>query len=375
MDEKEGVLMEFTKQQMTITKGIAILFMLLLHLFCTKDYLGLFQPWIMIGDVPLVYYLALFGDCCVAIYCFCSGYGLMVGYRHNREGYHQRNLLRLVKLYINYWIIFVIFVVILGFIFNKVDFMLGNPKIVLLAFLGLDTEYYNGAWWFLTIYIFFVLLSPILNRLALKYPNWVIILCSLIIYVVAYVQRFKSLIVFDVELLDWMVSQLAYFGTSLFPFMVGAIFAKSQIYSQLVKMTKDLKYKNVLCLLIIVLMIIGHGLVQTLFVAPFIGIIFICIFNLMDKPKSLNQLLLFIGKHSTNLWLTHMFFYLVYFRQLVFFPKYPLLIYIWLVLLCLLASYVINALNQPISKWVDIQFKQKLSLKQKPSHKQRRVTE
>ena len=140
-------------------------------------------------------------------------------------------------------------------------------------------------------------------------------------------------------------------------------------------MTKDLKYKNVLCLLIIVLMIIGHGLVQTLFVAPFIGIIFICIFNLMDKPKSLNQLLLFIGKHSTNLWLTHMFFYLVYFRQLVFFPKYPLLIYIWLVLLCLLASYVINALNQPISKWVDIQFKQKLSLKQKPSHKQRRVTE
>ena len=70
-----------------------------------------------------------------------------------------------------------------------------------------------------------------------------------------------------------------------------------------------------------------------------------------------------------------MFFYLVYFRQLVFFPKYPLLIYIWLVLLCLLASYVINVLNQPISKWVDIRFKQKLSLKQKPSHKQRRVTE
>ena len=31
--------------------------------------------------------------------------------------------------------------------------MLGNPKILLLAFLGLDTEYYNGAWWFLTIYI------------------------------------------------------------------------------------------------------------------------------------------------------------------------------------------------------------------------------
>ena len=63
-----------------MTKGIAIVFMLLLHLFCTKDYDGLFKPLILIRNVPLIYYFALFGDCCVAIYCFCSGYGLMRGY-------------------------------------------------------------------------------------------------------------------------------------------------------------------------------------------------------------------------------------------------------------------------------------------------------
>lgn len=71
---------ELNKNQVSITKGIAILFMLLLHLFCTKNYNGLFQPIIMIGETPLIYYLALFGDCCVAIYCFCSGYGLMYSY-------------------------------------------------------------------------------------------------------------------------------------------------------------------------------------------------------------------------------------------------------------------------------------------------------
>ena len=48
--------MELTKNQIKMTKGIAILFMLLLHLFCTKTYEGLYTPLIFIGDIPLVYY-------------------------------------------------------------------------------------------------------------------------------------------------------------------------------------------------------------------------------------------------------------------------------------------------------------------------------
>ena len=53
--------MELTKNQIKITKGVAILFMLLIHLFCTKSYDGLYTPIIMIGNVPLIYYLDLCG--------------------------------------------------------------------------------------------------------------------------------------------------------------------------------------------------------------------------------------------------------------------------------------------------------------------------
>lgn len=95
--------MELTKSQIKITKGIAILFMLLLHLFCIKTYEGLYTPLIFIGDIPLVYYLALFGDCCVAIYCFCSGYGLFISYKNNKEKYIKNNLIRILKLYINFY--------------------------------------------------------------------------------------------------------------------------------------------------------------------------------------------------------------------------------------------------------------------------------
>ena len=56
-----------------MAKGIAILAMVALHLFCRNTNLP-YTPLIYIGDIPLVYFLGLFGDMCVSIYCFCSGY-------------------------------------------------------------------------------------------------------------------------------------------------------------------------------------------------------------------------------------------------------------------------------------------------------------
>ncbi|MGL5549840.1 MAG: acyltransferase family protein, partial [Culicoidibacterales bacterium] len=109
--------MELTKQQMQQTKGIAILFMLLLHLFCTREWQGLFEPLIFVGETPLIYYFALFGDMCVVMYAFASGYGLMMSYQRDLAdlaNYRKKNYIRLGRLYVNYWIIILIFVVILG---------------------------------------------------------------------------------------------------------------------------------------------------------------------------------------------------------------------------------------------------------------------
>ena len=95
-------------------------------------------------------------------------------------------------------------------------------------------------------------------------------------------------------------------------------------------------------------MIIAHGFVETLFVAVFTGIAFICIFNLMDKPKWLSNLLSYLGNYSTNIWLIHMFFYMIYFKDLVYGVKYSFLIFPWLVILCLASSYIVNLIYRPI---------------------------
>lgn len=341
--------MELTKNQVKITKGIAILFMLLLHLFCTKAYEGLYTPIIFIGNTPLVYYIALFGDCCVVIYCFCSGYGLLISYKNSRENYFKNNLIRIFKLYINYWIILFIFVVGLGFLLGQADKYPGDFKTFILTFTGISPAY-NGAWWFFTTYIILVLLSPIINRVAIKYNSYLIIAISFAFYFFAYIQRIKGVIVVDNIILAWIIRQSALFGTSQLPFIVGAIFAEKKLYSKLYNVVNDIKYKNIIGLSLILLMIIAHGIVQTLFVAVFTGIAFICIFNLMNKPKWLNKLLDYLGNHSTNLWLTHMFFYMIFFKELVFALKYSFLIFPWLIILCLASSYIINGIYKPIIK-------------------------
>lgn len=344
--------MELTKNQIKITKGVAILFMLLLHLFCTKSYEGLYTPIIMIGNVPLIYYIALFGDCCVAIYCFCSGYGLMISYKNNKEKYMKNNLIRIFKLYINFWIILFIFVILLGPIMGQANNYPGDFKTFILTFTAISPAY-NGAWWFLTTYIVLVLVSSAINKVVIKNNNVVIVAISLIFYFLAYIQRIKGVLVFENEILNWFIRQLALFGTSQLPFIIGAIFADKRIYSKLYNIINRIRFKNMICTSIIILMMVAHGFVETLFVAVFTGIIFICCFNLMDKPRWINKILDYLGNHSTNMWLTHMFFYMIYFKEIVFAPKYSLLIFTWLIILCLGASYLINSIYRPIIKVVD----------------------
>lgn len=117
-----------------------------------------------------------------------------------------------------------------------------------------------------------------------------------------------------------------------------------------------LKFKNIVCTTLIILMIVAHGVVQTLFVAVFTGILFICLFNLIDKPKWLESILQYFGTHSTNMWLNHMFFYMIYFKELVYALKYPVLIFIWLIILSIVGSYMTNFVMNIFRKYIFIKF-------------------
>lgn len=197
-------------------------------------------------------------------------------------------------------------------------------------------------------------MSKFINKVVQRYNNVLITLIVFIIYCICYVQRIKVVITFTNPVLNWVIAQAALLGTSLFPFVVGVIFADKKLYSFIYNKVNNIKFKNTLCVLSILFMIVCHGFVQTLFVAVFTGIAFIVLFNLIDKPDSLDRLLYYLSSHSTNMWLTHMFFYMVYFKSLVFMPKYLVFIFIWLVILCLVSSYLINLFYLNIIKKINL---------------------
>lgn len=343
--------MELTKYDMNNTKGVAILMMLLLHLFCRKEYDGLYEPLIYIGNEPLIYYLALFGDACVPIYCFASGYGLYFSYTQKSYAFLNSNRSRLSKLILNYWIILILFVGLGSLIrpdiypesfieFIKNMFLLSNS--------------YNGAWWFLQTYVLLVLLSPYLLKIVYKNNSYLILFLSLGVYFVSYIFRIKQVIELgDNQLLIFLFNTIVLFGTSLFPFIVGALFLKENVYSGFSGLMSKTKFKNLTCSIGILLLIVFHGFIESMFVAPFTAIAFICFFNTMNKCHLIKRSFNYFGNHSTNVWLVHMFFYMTIFPTLTFAPKYPILIFLWLIILCLCSSFLINLVFKPISKYLD----------------------
>jgi hypothetical protein len=84
--------------------------------------------------------------------------------------------------------------------------------------------------------------------------------------------------------------------------------------------------KNVLCLFGIFFLVIIHAFYESMIITPITDIAFICFFNLIDKSKKFQKVLDFFGSHSTNLWFTHIFFYMTIFPRLIFADKYPILV-------------------------------------------------
>jgi peptidoglycan/LPS O-acetylase OafA/YrhL len=122
-------------------------------------------------------WLSELGKVCVAIFVFCSGYGLSVSYpesiqRDNLKaivkGSIRFEIKRLIKFYSNYWIVFLIFVPISVFCFGRsLSMPYGNDSNIILSLIldlfglqGLGS--FNITWWFNKLILLFYFCFPIL---------------------------------------------------------------------------------------------------------------------------------------------------------------------------------------------------------------------
>ena len=75
--------------------------------------------------------------------------------------------------------------------------------------------------------------------------------------------------------------------------------------------------------------------------------------SLISKHKTLSNIFSLFGKHSTNFWFLHGYFYDNYYLNILIIPKYSNLCYIWLVIMTLIASYMTNIILVPILNYIN----------------------
>ena len=340
--------MALSKDDSKMLKGVAILSMLMLHLFCRTDNLP-YTPVLWIGSIPLIYYFGLFGDICVSIYCFISGYAHY--YQSSCLVKTRDRYLHLLRFFIVFWII-ALLVALYGIVVQHPTIPYSGWEFLLNCLTVKNS--YNGAWWYANTYLILVILQPLSYRFAKKCSSWVGLVLTFIFYIIGYGIRFWEWGESDIPIISWIITHIGLLGTSYFPYMIGMIFCKTNFIGVLRKKLADckLQYKNMYLHILtaagFACMIIAHGIVRTLFVAVITATISICLLCICQMPDYLTRPFTYLGRHSTNIWLTHMFFYVEPFNELVFYARYPILILLTLLLLSLGASYIINWISKPI---------------------------
>ena len=207
-------------------KGVAILSMLMLHLFCRTENLP-YTPLLWVGSTPLIYYFGLFGDICVSIYCFVSGYA---HYMQSSEEQLRQRWKRLLRFMIPFWIIAVLFSLIGLLTGNAV--IPGSVTEFLLNCLTVKNSY-NGAWWYANTYLLLVAFQPLSKKFAERCPAWLMLLSAFAFYTVGYGIRFWGWGACDSVVLSWIITHIGLLGTSYFPYVIGMLFCKKQVISLL----------------------------------------------------------------------------------------------------------------------------------------------
>lgn len=312
-------------------KAIAIMLMLIHHLYAfpnriiDQTYISVWQ----LNNIAIEYYLALFSKICVSIFLFLSGYGMYITY-FNKKPTIYSIIKRIKSFYFKYWFIFVIFIII-GIAIGKIN---TNYKEIVLNFFGFSSSL-NGEWWFIKVYIILIAIYPLINKF-IKAKSILIILSSLMLYLF-------SLILTKISVLSnyLVISSIALVFSQQIYFIMGALVAKDSIFdkSKLFLNKKKLDNKIIYILILFISVFMYYYLYNNKIMSYFIYIIVMPIFvlSLVNLIKE-NKLLNFIGMNSTNIWLIHSFLCYYYFQNIIFYPKFSIFIFVWLLMLSLIIS-------------------------------------
>lgn len=357
----------FTRNDTKMVKGLAIMLMIAHHLFLFPERYPFgfdFSSIIFIEDVPLHEIFGRFGRICVALFFFLGGYGLWC--RRDKAKLLQNSIVHLFKVY---WKVFFVFVP-LGFLFfgskvayceletvweaySEFDF-----KHVLANFVGWENTLCH-EWWFFKAYLIMLVLGFVFMKCVKPRGFWIdcafVVLLDMIIYgILPDVTSAAGLAGLNENF--WYMTVFHEEETAGILFFLGIVFARYDGIRKIRELFGNLRpwVRKVLSAAGIFVIFYARyfilDYVLDFVYAPFLVVFFV---ELMDGVPVLPNVFAFLGKHSTNMWLTHGFFcyYFYAFAKITHISANPWIDLLIAVVLSLAASIGLDYFYKILGKY------------------------
>ena len=323
-----------TLKDTNVLKGVAIVLLLFHHCL----YTGEVYNDIVIHGHPVFQNIGEFSKFCVVLFVFFSGYGftsktIKDGGIGNLWSFYRH---RYMKLMLNYWVVYLIFVPIGILFFHRT-----LPTVygvnwwfkAIVDFLGLHQAVighpygYNATWWFFGVIIIMYLVYPLLWRY----------------------RRFWFLMIPMGIMMPTVASFLPFFGPSDFghyflAFVCGMAFAYRK---------PDLGGANLIERLLLLLLFLLACFFRFYAWNVFMwdaGIITIglVLYSFTGIPQWISTIFAFLGRHSYNIFLFHTFIYYYFFHDLIYWSRNPVITPLTLLMVCIPISMAIEWLKKEV---------------------------
>lgn len=329
----------FTKSDTAIAKLIAILIMILHHLFGFTNRIlpqHMYQSLHMYEGQPIEAVLCASFKICVALFLFLSGYGTYISVR-KKKNISQAIAGKIKGLLVFVWQAMLIFV--------PLDYFLGVTKVniastwniqydlksIILSMLGF--EKYNGEWWFVMPYLVLLMMTPLLLRF-LKRKRADFFTDFLITFGLAMFSTYglKQLLTYDLlesfapSIWGILLQNVMY----LLPiYMMGMLFAKYQVFSYFYRISP----KSVLRYPVWIFVALGSMYLRYKFKGATYDFLLAgpLIFGMVATLRGIPGVAWISGKASryiTLVWLTHSFYIFQFGQGIVYYSHNPILIFI-----------------------------------------------
>ena len=337
-----------------IAKGVASLMLLYHHLLregnaFNKD----FKNELIFFGFNFRKYSAIFFKITTCSYAFLSGLGLYYSLikLNSIKDMYKKCIKNFFRLFIIFWII-LIFVYPKGLKTGLFNF---NYSTIISCIFAVYHR--KGNWWYMRMYFALLVYAPLFIRLFkdISYKNKFIpilifyLICFIIRIIKNYIKITGNIIIIFLYLeyftfLDFIIS-----------FLAGIIAAKYDLMSIFTNTKSESFYYSIFSIFSSIFircnLITGEGDTRIdYFIVP---MFLLPITSFISKNKVLSNFFTLIGKHSTNFWFLHGYFYDNYYLDILSLPKYSSLCYLWLIILTLISSYIINIVLLPIMNFIN----------------------